>query len=70
MEEKKQYRLIGSSFSKEDLERAINEYFYSTSYIITDEGRVFNTKFNDFLENYRVIQKRNRWRFEREKTRS
>lgn len=56
--------LIGSAGSKEDLEKMINEYYYSTNYRITDDGKIYNIKTQKLLEGVRVIQKRGRWRFE------
>lgn len=56
--------LIGSAGSKEDLEKMINECFYSTNFHITDDGKIYNIKKQKFLDGYRVIQKRGRWRFE------
>jgi len=56
--------LIGSACSKEQLEKAINEYFYSTNWIIKENLDLYNTKLEKVSSNYRVIQKKNRWRFE------
>lgn len=63
MSEKSSF-LTGSAGSKEDLEKMINEYFYSTNFRITDDGKIYNIKNQKFLDGYRVIQKRGRWRFE------
>lgn len=56
--------LIGSAGSKEDLEKMINEYFYSTNYRIAEDGKIYNIKNQKFLDRHRVVQKRGRWRFE------
>lgn len=58
-------KLIGSAGSKEDLKKMINEYYYSTNFRITDDGKIYNIKNQEFLDGVRVIQKRGRWRFER-----
>ena len=50
---------------KEDLEKIINEHYYSTNYRITDDGKIYNIKTQKFLDGVREIQKRGRWRFER-----
>lgn len=36
--------LIASAVTKEDLEKMINEYYFSTNYIITENNDVYNTK--------------------------
>lgn len=36
--------LIASAGTKEDLEKMINEYYFSTNYIITENNDVYNTK--------------------------
>ena len=56
--------LICSACSKEQLEKAINEYLYSTNWIIKENLDLYNTKLEKVSSNYRVIQKKNRWRFE------
>ena len=57
--------LIGSAVSKEQLEKAINDYYYSKNYVIMDDGTVHNTTTKKTLDDVRAIQKKNRWRFER-----
>lgn len=56
--------LIASAPSKEALQGIINKYYYSNHYIITDDNRVFNTKRGDYADGVKVVQKKNRWRFE------
>ena len=56
--------LLGSATTKEELRKGINQYFYSEYYVITDDNEVYNTKTGKTLTGYRVIFKRNRWRFE------
>ena len=58
-------KLIASAGTIEQLEKMINQYFYSTSYKIDGE-QVTNTKTGKTLENYRVIEKKKRFRFELE----
>lgn len=63
------YKLLISSDSKENLERAINKYYYSISYKITEDNKLINPVFNDekmdnMNNNYRIINKKSRWRFE------
>lgn len=57
-------KLVCSAGSKEDLQKMINEYYYSENYIITDEGKIYNTKTDKTLDG-KVVFKKNRWRFER-----
>ena len=60
--------LIASAGTKEDLEKMINEYYFSTNYIITDNNEVYNTKKECVLDGAKVEFKRNRWKFVRVQT--
>jgi hypothetical protein len=62
--------ILASAGSKDDLEKMINEYYYSTNYIITEDNKVYNTKVEKTLTSVKVIFKRNRWRFEMVQERS
>ena len=57
--------LIASAGTKEDLEKMINEYYFSTNYIITENNDVYNTKKECTLDTVKVEVKKNRWRFVR-----
>ena len=57
--------LIASAGTKEDLEKIINEYYFSTNYIITENNDVYNTKKEYTLDTVKVEVKKNRWRFVR-----
>ena len=35
--------LIASAGTKEELEKMINEYYFSKNYVITDQNEVYNT---------------------------
>ena len=61
---KEKFELLGSAGSKEDLEKLINKFYYSTNWIITEDNRVYNKLKEKFNDNVRVIIKKNRWRFE------
>lgn len=58
-------KLIVSAGTVEQLEKMINQYFYSTSYKIDGE-RVTNTKTGKTLDGYKVTVKKSRYRFELE----
>ncbi len=58
-------KCVMSADSKEDLTAMINEYYYLKNYIITDDGKIFNTVKGKALDGLQVVQKRNRWRVER-----
>jgi hypothetical protein len=62
---KRMSSLICSAGSKADLEQMINQYYFSTSYKITENNEVYNTKKNVTLDGVAVEVKRNRWRFVR-----
>lgn len=55
-------KLICSAGNKEDLQKMINEYFFSQNYIITDNNRVYNTKLEKYIDNTVEI-KRGRYCF-------
>ncbi len=57
--------LIASAITKEELEKMINEYYFSNNYIITEDNKIYNMKKEIYLESVQVTFKRNRWRFER-----
>jgi hypothetical protein len=59
------WHLIGSAPTKEQLEKGINDYYYSKDYTITEQGEVYSTIRGKALDGVRVIQKKGRWRFER-----
>lgn len=52
-----------SAGSKADLEKMINEYFYSENYVITDDNRVYNSKLDKYLDDYIIQEKKSRWSF-------
>lgn len=57
--------LLATAPTKEQLEKCINEYFYSgNDLIITEAKEVYSQKKNKALDSYRVTVKRGRWRFE------
>lgn len=58
-------KLIASAGTIEQLEKMINQYFYSTSYKIDGE-QVTNTKTGKTLDGYKVTEKKSRYRFELE----
>lgn len=56
--------LIASAATKEELERAINRYYFSGGlYIITEDNRVYNSKRGECLTGVKVEVKNDRWRF-------
>lgn len=55
--------LIASAGTKEDLEKMINKYYFSTNYMITENNEVFNTKKDKVLDGVKVENKKGRWRF-------
>ena len=63
MERKKIRQLICSAPTRPMMEKMINNYYYSNSYRIQDDGTVFNAKKNAVLDSVMVEQRRGRWRF-------
>jgi len=57
--------LIASAPTKEKLEDMINRFFYSEYWIITEDNRLYNTKLNRYGDNFLIVNKKGRWRFER-----
>lgn len=58
-------KTVMSAGSKEDLAIMINQYYYSTNYIITDDNRIYNKVKNSYLDGMTVEFKRNRWSVKR-----
>ena len=58
-------KCVMSAGRKEDLTAMINGYFYSKNYIITDDGKIFNTVKEKTIDGWKVVQKNGRWRVER-----
>ena len=60
--------LIASAANREQLERMINQWFFSKNYSIIDANdgtfKVFNSCKGKTLENFRITVKKSRWRFE------
>lgn len=50
---------------KSDLEKMINEYFYSENYIITEDNKIYNKKLDKYLTGHIVQEKKGRWQFRR-----
>lgn len=59
------YKCILSAGNKPALEKMINDYFYSSNYIITSDLKVYNTKTEKTL-NYIVTCKGGRWAMKKE----
>ena len=47
-----------------ELERKINEYFYSEHYIITDDLQVYNYKVDKFIDYHFRVRQSNRGRWQ------
>lgn len=58
-------KCVLSTNNKEDLEKMINQYFYSENYIITDDNRVYNRKTEKYLDDFIIQEKKSRWSFRR-----
>ena len=54
---------LATAGNKENLQGLINEYFYSSSYIIDDNNNIINSKNGKQLENFKVETKKGRWIF-------
>lgn len=55
---------ICSAPTKEELEKMINEFYFSKNYIITEDNRVYNTKKKTYLDDdMTVTYYRKRWKF-------
>ena len=58
--------LICSAGSRQDLQKMINDWYFSKSYVITDAGQVQHTGSGKVLATVAVEQKGRRWRFVRQ----
>jgi hypothetical protein len=54
-------RCVISSQSKEALTKAVNKYLFSTSWKITDDNKLYNTKLKKYADGYSVTNKNKRW---------
>lgn len=57
-------KLICTASTKEELQNLINEFYYSTRWIIKEDNKLINTKTNKTIDNSVVRLYRNKWRFE------
>jgi hypothetical protein len=55
--------LLASAGSKKNLQKMINEFYFSDNWIIDEENKIFNTKLNKFASGVKVEKKGKRWRF-------
>lgn len=55
--------LLASAGSKNKLQKMINDFYFSDSWIIDAENNIFNTKQNKFASGVKVENKGKRWRF-------
>ena len=55
-------KLIASASTKEKMAEMINTYFFSTKYTLADNLAIMHP--DKTIKNYRVTQKKNRFRFE------
>ena len=62
----KKYRLLARSPTLEDIEKCINEFYFSENYEVSEDGVVRNKKTGKVLDDVRVIEKKGRFRFEME----
>lgn len=57
-------KVLISCPTRNQLEKKINEYFYSECYIITDDLKIYNYKMDAFCDyHYSVRLSRGRWQF-------
>ena len=54
--------LIATAPTREKMEQMINTYFFSTKYTLSDNLEILHP--DKTLKNYRVTEKKNRFRFE------
>jgi hypothetical protein len=55
-------KCILTSYSKEGLQKMINDFYYSKNYIITEDNKVYNTKLEKYLsDSMQVVVKKDRW---------
>lgn len=55
--------IIASSCDLAWLQKTINEYFYSTAWVILEDLRLFNIKLNKYCEDYVVERRKGRFYF-------
>lgn len=55
--------LIASAGNKNNLQKMVNEFYLSDSWIIDEENNIFNSKQNKFASGVKVEKKGKRWMF-------
>ena len=58
-------KCILATNNKEDLQKMLNQYFYSENYIITEDNRVYNRMTEKYLDDFIIQEKKSRWSFRR-----
>lgn len=55
--------LLASAGNKKNLQKMINDFYFSDNWIIDEENKIFNTEQNKFASGVKVENKGKRWRF-------
>ena len=57
--------LLASAASKEELEKKINKYYFSSNYIINDANQVENSVKHKVIDTVKIVVDGHRWKFEK-----
>ena len=57
--------ILATAASKEELEKKINKYYFSSNYFINDSNEVENRAKNKVLDTVKIVIDGHRWKFER-----
>lgn len=54
---------LATAGSKENIQKIVNDYFYSKNYIVDDNNNIINTQTGKHLDNFKIEFKKGRWIF-------
>lgn len=60
------FKVYASAPTKEELEKLINDFYYSKNYTITEDNTIYNTKTGKTIDTMAIKVKKNRWQFGKE----
>ena len=54
---------LATSGSKENIQKLVNQYFYTNNYIIDDNNNIIHSQTGKCLDNFKIECKKGRWIF-------
>lgn len=54
---------LATAGSKENIQKIVNQYFYTNNYIINDNNNIIHLQTGECLDNFKIELKKGRWIF-------